>query len=30
MPGAVRPTVRIEAQDFDVAAEIAGLTTGRA
>lgn len=30
MSGAVVPTVRIQAQDFDVAAEIAGLTQGRA
>ena len=30
MPGAVRPTVRIQAGDFDAAAEIAALTAGRA
>ena len=29
MPGAVVPEVRIQAQDFDVAAEIAKLTAGR-
>lgn len=30
MPGAVVPTVRIQAEDFDVAAEIARMTQGRA
>ena len=30
MAGAVVPVVRIQAQDFDVAAEIAGMTQGRA
>ena len=30
MTGAVVPTVRIQAEDFDVAAEIARLTQGRA
>jgi molybdopterin synthase catalytic subunit len=30
MPAAVVPTVRIQREDFDVAAEIAGLTQGRA
>jgi len=30
MPAAVVPTVRIQAQDFDIAAEIARLTEGRA
>jgi molybdopterin synthase catalytic subunit len=30
MPAAVMPTVRIQAQDFDVAAEIAALAKGRA
>jgi molybdopterin synthase catalytic subunit len=30
MPGAVVPTVSIQAEDFDVAAEIAKLTAGRA
>ncbi|TIR41842.1 MAG: molybdopterin synthase catalytic subunit, partial [Mesorhizobium sp.] len=30
MPGAVVPTVRIQAEDFDVAAEIAKITQGRA
>ncbi|TIU71481.1 MAG: molybdopterin synthase catalytic subunit, partial [Mesorhizobium sp.] len=30
MPGAVVPTVRIQAEDFDVAAEIAKMTQGRA
>ena len=30
MTGAVAPVVRIQAQDFDVAAEIARLTQGRA
>src|ERR687897_1832766 len=30
MPGAVVPTVRIQAEDFDVAAEIAKMTRGRA
>lgn len=29
MPGAVVPTVRIQAEDFDTAAEIARLTAGR-
>ena len=30
MPGAIVPTVSIQAEDFDVAAEIAKLTAGRA
>ena len=30
MPGAVVPVVRIQAEDFDVAAEIARMTRGRA
>ncbi|MHA6643219.1 molybdenum cofactor biosynthesis protein MoaE [Mesorhizobium sp. A623] len=29
MPGAVVPTVRIQAEDFEIAAEIARLTAGR-
>lgn len=30
MPGVVKPKISIQAQDFDVAAEIAALTDGRA